>query len=388
MKKKLQFIAYENLEEIKVDLPSQSTSLEIPTYCAISYTVSQELHLKCQLTICINGKQVYCDVQFLQNYFELSIMGLVLRSGFPVPVSQHSIDSVLNFLQVLPFCKGTKERFPTQTGCVEEVWSLLYDENSSENRFRSKKCQVLLSFLHSSIACCAQCSNAGRKAKKRHLDTAKNKKLDTDPHSDSAQTHDGKSQDTFITLDKADETDMKAILNDLLSKQQVPAHLHILMENQLRNSQEKDVHQRRWDPEIISVALGLYLKSPSAYEMLKKTNMLVLPSKRLLQYYKNSVKQPVGISDDNLQWMKMECSRQSVPDFGKRGGLIIDEMAIQDDLVIERGGDAWKLVGMVDMGKTNNNISVICKKEKRVELATHALQFVFHGFTGFRLVSN
>lgn len=59
-------------------------------------------------------------------------------------------------------------------------------------------------------------------------------------------------------------------------------------------------------------------------------------------------------------------------------------MAIQDDLVIERAGDAWKLDGMVDMGETNNNISVICKKDKRVELATHALQFVFHGFTGFR----
>lgn len=139
------------------------------------------------------------------------------------------------------------------------------------------------------------------------------------------------------------------------------------MENQLRNSQNIDVHQGRWDPKIISVALGLYLKSPSAYEMLKKTNMLVLLSKRLLQYYKNSVKQPVGISADNLQWMKMECSRQSVPDFGKHGGLIIDEMAIQDDLVIERAGDAWKLVGMVDMGETNNNISVICKKDKRVE---------------------
>lgn len=102
------------------------------------------------------------------------------------------------------------------------------------------------------------------------------------------------------------------------------------MENQLRNSQNMDVHQRRWDPKIISVALGLYLKSPNAYEMLKKTN---LPSKRLMQYYKNAVKQLVGISANNLQWMKMECSRQYFPDFGKDSGLIIDEMAIQEDLV-------------------------------------------------------
>lgn len=43
---------------------------------------------------------------------------------------------------------------------------------------------------------------------------------------------------------------------------------------------------------------------------------------------------------------------------------------------------------MVDMGETNNNISVICKEGKRVELATHDLQFVFHGFTGFKFQIN
>ena len=52
--------------------------------------------------------------------------------------------------------------------------------------------------------------------------------------------------------------------------------------------------------------------------------MLVLPSKRLLQYYKNSVKQTTGINSDNLQWMKKEAERQGVKEFGRRGGLIVD----------------------------------------------------------------
>jgi hypothetical protein len=80
----------------------------------------------------------------------------------------------------------------------------------------------------------------------------------------------------------------------------------------------------------------------------------------------------------------MESVSQNVSQFGKHGGLVLDEMSIQDDLVIERQGDSWKLVGMVDMGEPNNNISVICNKEKKVQLATHVLQYVFHGFTGFR----
>ena len=65
---------------------------------------------------------------------------------------------------------------------------------------------------------------------------------------------------------------------------------------------------------------------------------------------------------------------------------MIDEMTIQDDLIITKSGDTWHLVGFVDMGTTNNNIDVICNGQKKVQLATHALQFVFHGLTGFRQV--
>lgn len=76
--------------------------------------------------------------------------------------------------------------------------------------------------------------------------------------------------------------------------------------------------------------------------------------------------------------------KQNVPDFGRHGGLIIDEMTIQDDLIITKSGDAWNLVGFVDTGSTNNNIDIICKGKKEMKLATHVIQFVFHGLTGFR----
>ncbi|OWF43040.1 hypothetical protein KP79_PYT24941 [Mizuhopecten yessoensis] len=82
--------------------------------------------------------------------------------------------------------------------------------------------------------------------------------------------------------------------------------------------------------------------------------------------------------------MSKEADRQAVSDFGKHGGLLIDEMTIQDDLVISKSGDVWNLVGMVEMGETNDNIDIICNGKRRVQLATHALQFVFHGLTGFR----
>lgn len=126
--------------------------------------------------------------------------------------------------------------------------------------------------------------------------------------------------------------------------------------------------------------MTLYIRSPQAYEDIKNSNFLQLPSKRLLQYYKNSVKQIPRFNEANLTWME----KQNIPEFGRHGGLVIDEMTIQDDLIITKSGDTWKLVGFVDMDNINNNIEIICNGEKRVQLATHALQFIFHGFTGFR----
>jgi hypothetical protein len=68
---------------------------------------------------------------------------------------------------------------------------------------------------------------------------------------------------------------------------------------------------------------------------LKKSGLLVLPSKRLLQYYKNSIKQTTCFNEDNLKWRAKEANNKQVSDFGKHGGLVMDEMSIQDDLVIQ-----------------------------------------------------
>lgn len=59
-----------------------------------------------------------------------------------------------------------------------------------------------------------------------------------------------------------------------------------------------------------------------------------MPSKRLLQYYKNSVDQAPGINIKQLEWMEKEAISKNVSEFGKRGGLVLDEMTIQDDIQV------------------------------------------------------
>lgn len=57
--------------------------------------------------------------------------------------------------------------------------------------------------------------------------------------------------------------------------------------------------------------------------------MLKLPSGRLLSMYKNSVSQKPGLNDEVLQWMLHEADKLKLDSFGREGGLILDEMAIQ-----------------------------------------------------------
>ena len=42
-----------------------------------------------------------------------------------------------------------------------------------------------------------------------------------------------------------------------------------------------------------------------------------------------------------MKWMKQETNNKQLSEFGKHGGLIIDEMSIQDDLVIQKTAGVW-----------------------------------------------
>ncbi|KAJ8310272.1 hypothetical protein KUTeg_012137 [Tegillarca granosa] len=86
-----------------------------------------------------------------------------------------------------------------------------------------------------------------------------------------------------------------------------------------------------------------------------------------------------------MQWMYNESLRQiSIPE-GKYGGIILDEMAIQEDLQIVHTSQSSELYGLSftggDLGKMqalNSGEIADCK------LANHVQQYAFTGLTGFR----
>ena len=80
---------------------------------------------------------------------------------------------------------------------------------------------------------------------------------------------------------------------------------------------------------IIRLCLSIWNWSPQAYHELRGSGMLVLPSGRLLQLYKNSIKQEPGLNKEVFKLMRQEAEKKQITKIQKRGGVMLDEMSIQ-----------------------------------------------------------
>jgi hypothetical protein len=57
----------------------------------------------------------------------------------------------------------------------------------------------------------------------------------------------------------------------------LPDKFVVLLKSQLQNcKKDLEIHQRRWDPKIISLYLTLYIRSPQAYEDIKNSPDFVM----------------------------------------------------------------------------------------------------------------
>jgi hypothetical protein len=82
-----------------------------------------------------------------------------------------------------------------------------------------------------------------------------------------------------------------------------------------------------------------------------------------------------------LIWMYKEAERMQID---KRGGLILDEMSVQDDLTMSFAEGKNLVDGLVDLGKFSQDMNFLNTKENEIKLATHVLQFMFLSYDGFR----
>jgi hypothetical protein len=110
---------------------------------------------------------------------------------------------------------------------------------------------------------------------------------------------------------------------------------------------------------------------------------MLLPSTQLLCLYKNILEQGPGFHKLVLKWMVDSAKQKELPSHGYAGGIIFDEMAIQEDIQIDKKGGKCHLSGTTHYGEDGDNLEIWRNGKKLEVLASHVLQLEFLGHTGF-----
>ena len=157
-----------------------------------------------------------------------------------------------------------------------------------------------------------------------------------------------------------------------------------MMLSQITNSNGANKRKNRWDKSIVSECLNLFTRSPEGYRNLRDSGLLILPSPSMLIAYKNSVTQRPGFHGHIFTWMAEEAERLKIPPEGKIGGILLDEMSIQEGIELEKRGGNLEMVGFTEMGDEGDYLQALKQGKKSKETGTHVLQMLFLGITGFR----
>ena len=198
-----------------------------------------------------------------------------------------------------------------------------------------------------------------------------------------------------ISLDEHMQDDLQNIMEEMAEEVQKTnakeSFRRIFWEQQLQALHINDRRQVRWHPALIKWCLHLKFKSSSAYDALRSTGVLTLPSERTLRDYTHWMKGQAGFDRSVNRELIKEANVREEKD--KYVVLVLDEMKIREDLVFDK--HSCRLIGFVNLGDVNDSLDKFeqqCQNgERRViseeSVATHMLVFMIRGlFTNLEFV--
>lgn len=101
----------------------------------------------------------------------------------------------------------------------------------------------------------------------------------------------------------------------------------------------------RWHPLIVRWCLFLRHQSSKAYETLRDSGLIVVPSQRTLRDYSNAVSAEPGFSAEVDHQFLLASKISTSPKYHSLVCILIDEMHIKEDLVYNKY--TGKLVGFM-----------------------------------------
>lgn len=164
-----------------------------------------------------------------------------------------------------------------------------------------------------------------------------------------------------ITLEEDVSNDFEAIMEDenegILKKHSKDSFEYIFWnQQQLALTKEGKAKKGiRWHPLMIKWCLYLRHQSSKAYETLRESGCVALPSQRTLRDYSNAVKASAGFSCDVDGQLLGAANLTRSPSYHSLVAILIDEMHVKEDLVYNK--HTGQLVGFVDLGSINNHLT-------------------------------
>ena len=343
----------ENCKFIKMKESSNSVSYS----CYSDYKVNSHDYMK-TVTVDVTTR----DIDLTLGGKSVPLQDICLTG---VKVNDHvDTELVFNTVRKSRVCCGkpveSKQKAPKNS--LVQGWLVPGDENQ-QMRVTARNCQVIAAFTSFSSVC----KNCQRQDVNNTNQTKQRQEVNK----------------THQTKPKTIECDDKQVLASLFPSANELTLKFLKAQSEVCKgvSSNADPRSRKWDNEIIQVCLAMWNRSPQTYTSLRDSGLVYLPSANLLQRYKNCLSQSPGLNENMLLWMFKEAERLQID---RKGGLILDEMAIQDDLNMSFSEGQNMVDGLVDLGKFAHDMNFLNTKKNDLKLATHVLQFMFLSYDGFR----
>lgn len=179
---------------------------------------------------------------------------------------------------------------------------------------------------------------------KKQLDRLKQKVAAiADQHGNVMEQH----HDDFLSIM---EGEGKSVFTELPEN----SFKRIFWQQQFEAASRQDKRGMRWHPLMVKWCLYLRHQSNKAYETLRDSRCISLPSQRTLRDYTHFVKACSGFSAEVDNQLSMAANLSSCEEYQKLVILLLDEMHIKEDLIYDK--HSGNLTGFANLGEINTNL--------------------------------
>ena len=170
---------------------------------------------------------------------------------------------------------------------------------------------------------------------------------------------------------------------EILLSNKVTSAQSMFLQQQIKASQKKDSRGMRWHPTMIRLALSLHLTSPAAYELMRDTGMIKLPSSRTLFDYAHVKPSHDGIDEVVLESVGNRAARFDKK-YKKYHVLMADEMHISQNVIFQKSTGnmiGFKNLDVVDeeVQKLEAYLNEIDESDREPVIATKVLVYMIKG---------